>query len=63
MLTVVDGFTREVLAIVVGRKINSHGVLYPLADLFFRRGIPAHIRSDNGPGFCARAVRERLGRV
>jgi transposase InsO family protein len=49
MLTVIDEYTRECLAIVVGRKINSHDVLYTLADLFLRRGIPAHLRSDNGP--------------
>ena len=48
-LTVIDEFTRECLAIVVGRRINSHDVLYTLADLFIRRGTPAHIRSDNGP--------------
>ncbi len=58
MLTVIDEFTRECLAIVVGRRINSHDVLYTLADLFIRRAIPAHTRSDNGPEFCARAVRE-----
>jgi putative transposase len=49
MLTVIDEYTRECLAIVVGRRINSHDVLYTLADLFIRRGTPAHIRSDNGP--------------
>jgi len=49
MLTVIDECTRECLAIVVGRRINSHDVLYALADLFIQRGIPAHIRSDNGP--------------
>jgi len=63
MLTVIDEYTRECLAIVVGRRINSHDVLYTLADLFVRRGIPAHIRSDNGPEFCARAVREWLSRL
>jgi transposase InsO family protein len=63
MLTVIDEFTRECLAIVVSRKINSHDVLYTLADLFIRRGIPVHIRSDNGPEFCARAVREWLARL
>jgi putative transposase len=46
MLTVIDEYTRECLAIVVGRKLNSNDVLYTLADLFIRRGIPAHIRSD-----------------
>ena len=63
MLTVIDEFSRECLAIVVGRKIDSSEVLYTLADLFIRSGIPAHIRSDNGPEFCAKAVREWLGRL
>ncbi len=62
MLTVIDEYTRECLAIVVGRKINSNDVLYTLADLFIQRGIPAHLRSDNGPELCARAVREWLMR-
>ncbi len=39
--------SRECLAIVVGRKIDSSDVLYTLADLFIRRGIPAHIRLLN----------------
>jgi len=38
-LAVIDEFTRECLAIVVGRRINSHDVLYTLAGLFIRRGI------------------------
>jgi transposase InsO family protein len=63
MLTVIDEYTRECLAIVVNRRINSNDVLYTLADLFIRRGIPAHIRSDNGPEFCAKAVREWLSRL
>jgi transposase InsO family protein len=63
MLTVIDEYTRECLAIVVGRRINSNDVLYTLADLFIQRGIPAHIRSDNRPEFCARAVREWLSRL
>jgi putative transposase len=49
-LTLVDNFSRECLAIVVNRRINSQDVLYALTDLFIRRGIPAHIRSDNGSG-------------
>ena len=63
MLTVIDEFTRECLAIVVSRNLNSHDVLYTLADLFIHLGIPAYIRSDNGPEFCARAVREWLASV
>jgi transposase InsO family protein len=34
-----------------------------LAELFLSRGVPAHIRSDNGPEFTAEAVRDWLGRI
>jgi len=63
MLTVVDEYTRECLAIDVGRRVTSEDVLERLADLFVRRGVPAHLRSDNGPEFTAGRVREWLGRV
>ena len=63
MLTVVDEYTRECLAIEVGRRLGSQDVLAVLADLCVRRGPPAYIRSDNGPEFAARAVREWLARV
>ncbi len=60
LLTVVDEYTRECLAIVVQRRITSHQVLMRLSGLFLQYGIPEHIRSDNGPEFVARAVREWL---
>jgi transposase InsO family protein len=63
MLTVIDEFTRECLAIDVARGLTSDDVLERLSDLFIRRGVPEHIRSDNGPEFTAKAVREWLGRV
>jgi transposase InsO family protein len=63
MLTVIDEFTRECLAIDVARRLTSDDVLERLSDLFVRRGVPAHIRSDNGPEFTAKAVREWLSRV
>ena len=63
MLTVIDEFTRECLAIEVARRIRSDDVLHLLADLFVRHGVPDHIRSDNGSEFTAKAVREWLGRV
>jgi len=63
MLTVVDEFTRECLAIKVERRIRSEDVLECLADLFLLRGTPAYLRSDNGPEFEATAVREWLGRL
>ena len=63
MLAIVDEYTRECLAIEVARRLNSQSVLALLADLFVTRGVPEHIRSDNGPEFTARAVRRWLGRV
>jgi transposase InsO family protein len=63
MLAVIDEFTRECLAIDVARRLTSDDVPERLSDLFVRRGVPEHIRSDNGPESTAKAVRERLGRV
>jgi len=63
MLTVVDEYTRECLAIEVARRLTSQEVLAVLAELFVRRGPPTYIRSDNGPEFAAQAVRRWLGRV
>jgi putative transposase len=63
MLTVIDEFTRQSLAIVVARKLRSDDVLHCLTDLFVAHGMPEHIRSDNGPEFVARNVRDWLGRI
>jgi transposase InsO family protein len=63
MLCVVDEFTREALAIRVGRRLTSSDVIDTLADLFILYGIPAHIRSDQGPEFVAGAVKAWIGGV
>ncbi len=63
MLTLVDEFTRECLAIDVARRLDSEDVLERLAWLFVTRGVPKHIRSDNGSEFTARSVREWLKRL
>ena len=63
MLTIIDEYTRECLAIDVARRLRSDDVLYRLAALFVDRGPPDHIRSDNGAEFTATAVREWLARV
>jgi transposase InsO family protein len=63
MLCIIDEFTREALAIRVARKIKSADVIEALADLFILRGVPAHIRSDNGPEFVALALREWIAAV
>jgi transposase InsO family protein len=63
LLTIVDEFTRECLAIEVARRLRSDDVLFCLAELFVHRGLPEYIRSDNGPEFAAKAVRHWLNRV
>ena len=63
MLNVIDEFTRECLAIRVSRKLSSIDVVDVLSDLFILRGIPGHVRSDNGPEFVAKAVREWIATV
>ncbi|WP_092691075.1 IS3 family transposase [Tranquillimonas rosea] len=57
MLNVIDEFTRECLAIRIDRRLNSTAVIDVLTDLFILRGVPGHVRSDNGPEFIATAVR------
>ena len=63
LLTVMDEYTRECLCIDVARRLKSDDVLERLMDLFIRRGIPEHLRSDNGSEFTARAVREWLHKL
>ena len=63
MLTVIDEYTRECLAIYLKRKLNSRDVLHVLSKLFLQHSPPEHIRSDNGPEFVAKAVRHWLGRL
>jgi putative transposase len=63
MLNLIDEFTRECLAIRVSRKLKAVDVIDVLSDLFILRGVPGHIRSDNGPEFVAKAVREWITAV
>ncbi len=63
MLAIIDEHTRECLAIDVARTLKSDDVLERLAWLFVTRGVPEHIRSDNGPEFTAQVVRDWLKRV
>lgn len=63
MLNVIDEFTRECIAIRVERKLKAVDVIDVLSDLFILRGIPTHIRSDNGPEFIAKALREWIAAV
>ena len=63
MLNLIDEFTHECLAIRVDRKLNSADVIDVLSDLFILRGVPEHIRSDNGPEFVAKSVQDWIGAV
>ena len=47
----------------VKRKLNSNEVIDALTDLFILRGVPAYIRSDNGPEFIAEALRDWIKAV
>ena len=58
-----DEYSRECLAIQVARRLKSQNVLDTLYFLLCERGVPDHIRSDNGPEFTAQAVREWLEKV
>jgi transposase InsO family protein len=55
-LSIVDEYTRECLALKVGRSITSEDVIDTLAELFAMRGVPRCVRSDNGPEFIAQAI-------
>ena len=62
-LSVIDEFTRECLVLKADRGITSDDVVDALAELFAMRGVPKHIRSDNGPEFTANELLAWLGRV
>ena len=63
ILTMLDEYTRECLSILIDRHIRSQDVIDQLFDLFIFRGIPEHIRSDNGPECTAKAVRKWLSHL
>ncbi len=63
LLTLIDEYTREGLAIRVARRLGSQEVIETLADVMLVRGIPEYLRSDNGPEFVARELRKWLARL
>src|SRR2546430_16722841 len=63
MLNAIDEFTHECLAIHINRKLKAIDVIDVLSDLFILRGVPGHVRSDNGPEFGVKAVQEGIGAV
>jgi transposase InsO family protein len=63
LLVVIDEYTRECLAIEVGRSFTARDVIDVLQYLFAIRGAPGHLRSDNGPEFVAHSVRRWLSQA
>jgi len=63
ILNIIDEYTRESVGVKVERKIKAQDVIDKLFDLFILRGVPEHIRSDNGPEFTDKAVRKWLSRL
>ncbi|WP_156367017.1 IS3 family transposase [Bosea thiooxidans] len=63
MLNIIDEFTHECLAIRIDRRLKAIDVIDVLSDLFILRGVPEHVRSDNGPEFVAKAVQEWISAV
>ena len=63
MLTIIDEYTRECLAIDVSRRLRSQDVVERLGELFLYRGLPVYIRSDNGSEFTAKLVIKWLNRL
>ncbi len=63
LLTLIDEYSRESLAIRMARRINSFGVIETFADAMLRHSIPTHTRSDNGPEMTAKVVRDWFAQI
>ena len=63
ILTLIDEYSRECLALEVKRRFTSMDVIEVLSDLFLSRGMPEHIRSDNGPEFTSKAIQKWLNNL
>jgi len=59
-LSVIDEYTRECLALEVSRSMTAADVVDVLVELAALRGMPRHVRSDNGPEFIAQGIRSWL---
>ena len=60
ILNILDEFTRECLMMLVAPSIPAQKVIQALDWLFLTHGVPAHLRSDNGPEFIAYAIQDWL---
>lgn len=62
-LSLIDEFTRECLVLKVDRSVTAEDLIDTLAEQFAMRGVPRAIRSDNGPEFAAKALRNWLAKL
>ncbi len=60
---IIDEFTRRCITLDVSRGFKSTDIIDRLSELFVMYGIPEHIRSDNGPEFIAKAIRDWLSKL
>jgi len=63
LLVLIDEYTRECMAIRMARRLGNYEAIETLADVMVWRGIPEHIRSDNGPEFVAKELRNWQGKI
>lgn len=63
ILNIIDEYTHECLAVKIQRRLDHEDVQECLTELFCSRGVPVHLRSDNGPEFIANALREWLNKL
>lgn len=57
---IIDEYTRRCITLDVSRQFKSADIIDRLAELFVMYGVPQHIRSDNGPEFISKAIRDWL---
>ncbi len=60
---IIDEFTRRCITLDVSRGFKSTDIIDRLSELFVMYGMPEHIRSDNGPEFIAKAIRDWLSKL
>ena len=63
ILNIIDEYTRECLAVRIGRSLTLQNMLEVLTELFFECGVPVHLRSDNGSEFTAKRVQAWMKRL
>ena len=59
-MPIIDEYSKECLSILVGRSITARDAVAEIRRLVIERGAPDFLRSDNGPEFVAKALRDEL---